>query len=185
MTDLFHEVWSYLERAWSGELPIGELESWIYEMHDSPSLKDALGPDFALELLAFDYRQPHREHEINKLIESIYDKRRPGGLDRDKARRLVETYLEGGMPLREAAARLAGLRDDSNQDWIPDDFTYIDSELENVPRPSLYRLWIPESLARKLKEAEPLIQGLEGRAREAARELLRYLKTWRPGPAVW
>jgi hypothetical protein len=106
-----------LDRLLAGELSAGDFEQWVYA---SPEIERELGSGDYLELLAFDYRQPYAPHELRGLVEAVYERRRPGMLERDRAWRLACGLASGALPVT-AAHELANLHY-RGHGWIPLDF---------------------------------------------------------------
>lgn len=169
----------FLDRFLADEVSVEELEAFVYA---SPKLEDELGAADSLDLLAFDYRQPHAGVELAKRVTAIYERRRPGSLLRDRAWRLACGLLDGSIPFLGAVRGLAHL-------WYADgespgmDFVGISSELDDIPGPAEYPLWDPDALARQVDGWRERERVLADDALEAARRLLqRDFPDW-PCPA--
>jgi hypothetical protein len=161
-------VFRELDRLLAGEVSVGEFEARVYR---SLELEDELGAAAYLDLLAFDYRQPHADVPLEKLVEAIYEHHRPGSLMRDRAYRLACGLLDGSIPLHLAIRTLAALSHQGR--WIGSDFVGISSELDDLPGPDDYPLWDPDALAQHLPGWKEREAALTEAAVEAARDLLR------------
>jgi hypothetical protein len=164
--------WLYLSAYFYGLVPLGEFEQWVYA---SPRLEQLLGVDRYLELIAFDFHKAHARHELVTLLQAAYLERRSSGVQRDVAKWVASEYLDGRIGLQTTSRLLAQLRADSN-DWVPSEFTYIDSELDDIPPPAQYHQWDPAALADKLSESEPRLRAFELGARAAAKAMLAALE---------
>ena len=85
-------------------------------------------------------------------------------------------YLDGSIGLVTTSRVLAEIRTDS-QEWVPSEFVYIDSELDEIPLPTQYHQWEPAALAKKLAESAPRLEEFERAARVAAQDMLRQLES--------
>jgi hypothetical protein len=164
--------WRYLAAYVYGLVPIDEFEHWLYA---SPRLEHLLGVDRYLELIAFDFHQPHARHELVSLLHAAFLERRPGKVERDVAQWVAGGYLDGRIDLQTTSRLLAQLRADSN-DWVPSEFAYIDSELDDIPLPAQYHEWDPEALAEKLRKSKPRLRAFESGAQAAAKAMLDALE---------
>ena len=164
-------VWDRLAFARIGVDALSKFEEWVYQ---SEVIEPAVGEDFYVELISLDYRSRHAHHELVKLIERIYDaRRRPGDIERDTARATARAYLAGNVDLVTGSRILAHLSS-AGAKWVPGEFSYIDSELDDIPMPAQYALWNPDALARKLQD--PRLDEFRRVAEQAARELLSLLE---------
>lgn len=166
------EPWLTLEAAHSGDLPLFDFEEWTYR---TPALEALLGPDLYLELIAFDFGQRDARHELRKLIERIYAAHRPGLLLGDHARRVATEYIEGRRDLWRTTSAFANLWSAGHDDWVPDAFIAIDSELDAVPAPRFRGDWDPVALRRLLAEWRPTLERFEESVRDACRTVLARL----------
>jgi hypothetical protein len=165
-------MWPYLGACIYGLVPLDAFEQWVYA---SPQLEQALGADRYLELVSLDFHQAHARHEVVRRLHEAFLERRLSGVERDVGIWIARGYLDGSIGLVTASRVLAQLRADSH-DWVPSEFTYIDSELDEIPLPAQYHLWEPAALAEKLRESEPRLHAFELGARSAAREMLEVLE---------
>ena len=172
MSDAPNACWTSLEAAHTGDLPLDAFEAWVYRTLE---LEPLLGADLHLELLAFDFRQPHARHELRKLIERIYAAHRPGALLTDHARRVATEYLEGRRDLRSTCRTFAILWAEGHDDWVPSEFVYIDSELDDVPAPDQWPQWQPAALRRLLARWQPTLRAFEESARAGCEAVLARL----------
>jgi hypothetical protein len=92
-------------------------------------------------------------------------------VERDVAKWAARGYLEGRIDLVITSRLLARLRAESH-DWVPTEFSYIDSELDDIPLPAQFHQWDPTALAEKLKRSEPRLRAFDLGARAAARAML-------------
>jgi hypothetical protein len=153
-------------------VPIEEFEQWLYA---SPRLEQLLGANRYSDLIAFDFRQPHARHELVSLLKAAFVERRPSGSERDVARWAAGGFLTGRLDLLTTSRLLAQIRVDSN-DWVPSEFTYIDSELDDIPQRAQHHLWDPEALTKKLSQSTSRLRAFELGARAAAKAMLEALK---------
>jgi len=172
-------VWSTLEAAHAGDLPLDAFEQWVYA---SSELEATLGPDHYLELAGFDFRQRRALRELRKLIERLYEALRPGELVYDHARRIAEEFLAGQRDLWSTARAFTRLWHDGNEAWVPREFWYVDSELDGFPAPSVRPLWSVDALGQLLRRQEPILAEFDRTLREAAQSVLDYLARREPAP---
>lgn len=162
-------AYRYLERFLADEVPVGEFEAGIYA---SPGFEAELPAGGYLDLLAFDYRQPHADLALATLARALYDQGRPGFLPRDRAYRYACALLDGELPLPQAVHGLANLWY-TGYEWAWAEFMGISSEFDDYPDPAQHPLWEPSALAKYLegwRDRKPI---LEASARALAREFLR------------
>jgi hypothetical protein len=169
--------WKSLEAAYAGDLPLDAFEQWVYE---HPDIETALGPDRYLELVSFDFRQPHALHEMKKIIERYYAELRKGELSYDFARRVAEQFLAGQRDLWSTARAFTMLWHEGHEEWVPSEFVYVDSELDAFPAPSVRPLWDSTALSRLLKRQEPILSEFERVLREASASVLKFLASRQP-----
>jgi hypothetical protein len=165
--------WQYIAATAHGLVPLKEFESWVYA---STSLERLLGSKFYLELVDHDFRKTNAQHDLASLLGRAYAERRGSSMERDVARWVARGYLDGRVDLATVSRVLARIRVDSNE-WVPSEFAYIDSELDEIPVKAQYALWNPEALALKLEESAPRLKAFEKGARLAAQEMLDALQT--------
>jgi hypothetical protein len=164
--------WQYLAACVYGLVPIDEFEQWVYA---TPRLEQRLGIDRYLELISFDFHQPHVRHELVSLLRAAFLERRPSGVERDVAKWVASAYLGERIDLRTTSRVLAQLRAMSH-DWVPSEFSYIDSELDDIPPAAQYHQWDPAALAEKLTNSDPRLRAFELGARTAAKAMLNALE---------
>ena len=157
-----------IDRVLIGEVSLGDFEQWVYT---SPDLESEIGSKEYHELLAFDYRQSDAKHEFRKLLETIYNARRPGMLVRDRVWRLACLLRSGPQDFARTVGELASLWYGGYK-WIPADFAGIDSELDDIPHPAQYPLWDPAALEVKRPQWESHLDHLRAAAAAAAADLL-------------
>jgi hypothetical protein len=163
-----HEIWERLATVERGmESPLA-FEQWAVA---STELERVLGPALHLAFVSLDYRQPHAAHELAKLIEQAYRSRRPGMINRDLARWTARALIDARIDLATACRMFVRIRYDG-EDWVPTEFIYIDSEMDEIPQPAQYHLWKPEALTAKLAKEESRVQEFHRAALERAREML-------------
>lgn len=162
-------VYQVLERLLAREIPAREFERWVY---DSPELERVLGADEYFRLLELDYGLPDAAYELRKIVEGIYERRRPGMLVPDRVWRLACGLARDAVPFRETVRTLAGLWY-AGHEWIPIEFVGIASELDDIPDSGQYPLWDARALVLKRAEWEPRLESLQRASVEAARELLK------------
>ena len=160
--------WQVLEQFLSGETSSADLERWF---HGTPELERLLGARAYGELLAFDFRQPHAEQELFKLVRSIYEWARPARLARDRAFRIARGLLNGSVLMHDGVRALAALCMDGH-DWVPGIFVNVQSEFDNIPRPEQYAQWEPGALAVKLEEGRRITKFYQPSILDAAREII-------------
>ena len=146
-------------------------EQWVYAM---PALEQVIGAEQHLALISLDYGAKHAGHEIAKVIDSAYAAQRPGALPRDLATWVAESFLSGRLDLFTASRLLTRLWNDG-ETWIPTEFVYIDSELDEIPSPAQYHHWDASALQAKLAEEVPRVEEMQRVAVLVARELLATL----------
>jgi hypothetical protein len=166
-------VWSCLERFLHGDLSVADFEGWLY-LHPE-TVETAVGPEIGLALLSIDYRGAHPVHEAKKLIERAYELHRTGEVSRDYARRVATEFLEGDRDLWSATRVLSTLRFEGPEGWIPDEFVYIDSELDDIPAPGERFRWDQTAWKRLMGLNTPVVADYERAARVAALSLLERL----------
>lgn len=176
MTDL-DDAWKQLESVHTGDLAVEAFERWVYA---HAGLEALLGPALALELLAFDYRQPDARHELRKLVERAYLRRGPDALEHDMMRRIANEFLSGERDVWRTTGPFARLIATGDYDWIPLGFLYVDSELDSIPSPAARSMWEPAALAKLLRENAALLAGYEFAVRQAVAELLERLEARAP-----
>ena len=88
---------------------------------------------------------------------------------------IAHSFLNGQMDLVTSSRMLARLWN-AGEAWVPSEFAYIDSELDEIPMPAEYHRWEPSALAAKLAEEQPRLQEFQRAAMEAARQLLHTLE---------
>ena len=170
--------WRTLEAAHAGDLSVVVFERWGYETSE---LETTLGPERYLELISFDYRQRRAARELKKLIDRLYEDLRPGELTFDYARRVAEEFLAGERDLWSTARAFTGLWYDGNEDWVPSEFVYVDSELDGFPAPSVQRLWNADALEQLFGQRRTILAEYERAVRDAAITVLDYLAKRTPG----
>ena len=164
--------WRYLAAYVYGLVDIDDFEPWVYA---SPRLEHLLGIDRYSELIAFDFHQAHARHELVRLIHTSFLERRPARIERNVAKWVADGFLGGRIDLQTTSRLLAQIRVDSN-DWVPSEFAYIDSELDDIPLPAQYHQWDPSALAEILSKSEPRLRAFESGARAAATVMLAVLE---------
>ena len=166
-------VWPYLERFLNGDLSVADFEAWLY-LHPE-AVEATVGPEIGLAFLSIDYRGAHPVHEAKKLIERAYELHRPGEVSRDYARRVCTEFLDGDRDLRSTAKVLSALRFEGPEGWIPDEFVYIDSELDDIPAPRERFRWDQTAWKRLMGLKAPVLTEYDRAARVAALSLLERL----------
>ncbi|HEV7705477.1 MAG TPA: hypothetical protein VGO46_14365 [Gemmatimonadaceae bacterium] len=165
--------WQYLSAAAHALVPLDEFESWVYA---STSLERLLGSQLHLELVDFDFRDVKAQRDLSIFLRRALTERGRTSEERDVALWIARGYLAGRVDLATVARVLARIRVDSNE-WVPSEFTYIDSELDEIPTPAQYDNWNPEALAKKLEESAPRLKAFEEGARLAAQKMLDALQS--------
>lgn len=173
MAEPDQSAWRQFESVHTGDLSVEAFEAWVYSY---AGLEPLIGAALALELLAFDYRQPDAHHEIQKLIQHVYAQHRPGQLGYDMMRRVADEFLAGERDLWRTAAPFARLVATGDYDWIPLDFLYVDSELDSIPHPDTRTLWLPHALRQVLENNEATLRSYEKTIREAVTVVLKHLE---------
>jgi hypothetical protein len=172
------ELWRVFERFDANELPLTELEAWLYANADL--LERVLGKDQALDLLSKDFRAKHARHAVLTFVTAAYDAHRPDQLRIDCAIRVLEEFLGGERDIWRTSRTLAALRfEGPDESWIPDEFVYIDSELDLIPAPDQRHHWEPVALEELMREKEPILAEYIRAAQEVGRDLLSRLETAR------
>jgi hypothetical protein len=166
------EIWEQLAAVRYGLVEVQLFEQWIYT---APELEGAVGHDHYLALVSFAFNQPHAGHELTRVIDRLYEDRRPSCLRRDAALWITRAFLGGRSDLATTARTLVGFRN-SGENWVPDEFVYIDSELDEIPAAAEYPNWDEQALAAKLAELQPRLVEFERAAREVARDMLSKLE---------
>lgn len=166
------EIWEQLAAVRYGLVALKLFEQWIYT---APELEGTVGHGHYLALVSFAFNQPHAGHELTRVIDRLYEDRRPSCLRRDAALWITRAFLDGRSDLARTARILVGFRN-SGENWVPDEFVYIDSELDEIPAPSEYHNWDQPALAARLAESKPRLVEFERAAREVAREMLSKLE---------
>jgi hypothetical protein len=168
-------VWSHLERFLHGDLPVAAFEAWLYSQ--SHAVEETIGPEISLSLLSLNYNGPHADHEARKSIEEAYQVYRPGEMARDRARRVATEFLDGGRDLWSTARILSSLRFEGLEACIPDEFVYIDSELDDIPPPEQRFRWDQAAWKRVRGLEAPVLAEYERAARLASVSLLKRLES--------
>lgn len=164
------DPWGFLAAANYRLVDPRVFEAWLY---DNPALEAQIGPRDYLDLISFDFGQPHVRHELASLLQRVQnDHGRPE--KEDLAAYVANEYLDGRLDLTTICRILVGFWSDG-VDWVPSEFAYIHSELDDIPLPPQYPIWDADALARKLAEAEPTLRSFDEGARQAATELLKTL----------
>lgn len=83
-----HNVQQMFFKTLVGDVSIREFECWVY---DSKELEQGLPPDNYLDLISFDYNQPHAKYELVKIFESLTEK---GEFETWKLKRLLKQCIE-------------------------------------------------------------------------------------------
>lgn len=162
-------TYQHLDRFLDGDVPIAELEQWVYA---TPELERDLGPRAYSDLLEFDYGQAHADLALSKLIEGVYENARPGMLIRDRAYRYARGLIDQSMPAHRAVHGLANLWYDGYE-WVWADFAGISSEFDDTPTPEAEVYWHPEARAKLGAKWAERRQEISEEARGRAREFLR------------
>ena len=162
------EIWEQLASVRYGLVELRTFEQWIYTVQE---LEAAVGQDHYLALVSFVFNQPHAQHELTRVIDRLYEDVRPSHLRRDAATAMARAFLSGRRDLATTARMLTRFRNDG-ECWVPDEFVYIDSELDDLPTPAEYQNWDQQVLAATLAEWQPRLAEFERAAREASREML-------------
>ena len=172
------EIWSNLEQFVSGDLPIATFEAWLYA--NEADLRQVLGP-IGDALIELDFRGAHPVHEAKTLVARAYDALRPGELPRAQAIRVLREFLDGRRDVWSVSRTLAALRFDLPDGTIPDEFVYIDSELDLIPHPSQEPHWSPAVWQRLRDEKAPILAEYQRAAGVVGKELLHRLTSvdWR------
>jgi hypothetical protein len=165
--------WQFLAAAAQALVALDEFESWVYA---STSLERMLGPKLYLELIDFDFHNAKAQRNLSILLRRALSERGRTGEERDVAIWIARAYLEGRVDLATVSRVLARIRVDSNE-WVPSEFAYIDSELDEIPTPARYEHWNSETLAKKLEESAPRLKAFEEGARSAAQKMLDALRS--------
>ena len=173
MTNIDSNPWPYLAAAAYALVPIDEFENWVY---NSSELEQCIGSEHYLELISFNFRKGHAQHDLTSMLRDIFLERRASGIERDVAVWLARSYLANSTNLVTISRVLARLWSAKHQ-WVPSEFAYIDSELDDVPLPAQYDQWNPDALATKLAESAPRQQEFERAARAVAQEMLQTLES--------
>jgi hypothetical protein len=173
MTNDDSNLWPYLAAATYALVPIDEFENWVYS---STELEQCIGSEHYLELISFNFRKDHARHDLTSMLRDIFLERRASGIERDVAVWLARSYLASSTNLVTISRVLARLWSAKHQ-WVPSEFAYIDSELDDVPLPAQYDQWNPDALATKLAESAPRLQEFERAARVVAQEMLQTLES--------
>jgi hypothetical protein len=162
------EIWEQLASVRYGLVELRTFEQWIYTVRE---LETAVGQDHYLALVSFVFNQPHAQHELTRVIDRLYEDRRPSHLRRDAATGMVRAFLDGRGDLVTTARMLTRFRNDG-ESWVPDEFVYIDSELDDLPMPAEYPNYDQQALAARLAEWQPRLAEFERAARVVSREML-------------
>jgi hypothetical protein len=166
------KIWSHLEQFLNGDLSIETFEAWLYE--NEADVSRVLGP-IGHALIELDFRGAHPVHETKKLVAQAYDAFRPGELPRDYAIRVLREFLDGRRDVWSVSRTLAAIRFDLPEGTIPDEFVYIDSELDLIPHPSQERKWSSVMWQRLQEEKAPILAEYQRAARVVGTELLQRL----------
>jgi hypothetical protein len=148
-------VWTILCDLLEAERPIGEIEGRIYALSAAGSLEAALGPEAALDLIAFDFRRARAASDLVAHVRALATARHPLLWSWLCARRVAAGVLEGSVDVADGCQRLERLRaEDEEADVVPPCFAAWASELDDVPRARTRALWDPGALAEKLEKAK-------------------------------
>lgn len=137
-----------------GRLSIGDFQT---QMYSRPALADVLGGALHGELLNADY-SPAGAPEIYRRVEEFLEQQFPGRLSILRVQALCDQLLSGTVDVKTGCRELLRLR--ANEPWIPAIVVGYDSELDNVPSPSLRSLWDEDAYERAWAHAEPLREGI-------------------------
>ena len=162
------EIWEQLASVRYGLVELRTFEQWLYTVQE---LEAAIGQDQYLALVSFEFDQPHAQHELTRVIDRLYEEVRPSQLRRDAATAIARAFLDGRGDLITTARMLTRFRNDG-ESWVPDEFVYIDSELDDLPMPAEYPNWDQQALAARLAKWQPRLAEFERAAREVSREML-------------
>jgi hypothetical protein len=168
------EIWEQLASVRYGLIELRAFEQWIYTVQE---LETAVGKDHYLALVSFEFNQPDAQHELTRVIDRLYEDVRPSHLRRDAATAIARAFLDGRVDLVTTARMLTRIRNDG-ESWVPDEFVYIDSELDDLPMPAEYPNWDQHALAATLAEWRPRLAEFERAARETSREMLLKLERY-------
>jgi len=166
------EIWEQLASVRYGLIELSSFEQWIYTVQD---LEAVVGQNHYLALVSFVFNQPHAKHELTRVIDHLYEEMRPLELRRDAATAMAHAFLDGRVDLIAAARMFTRFRNEG-ESWVPDEFVYIDSELDDLPMPAEYPNWDQHTLAATLAEWQPRLAEFERAARETSREMLLKLE---------
>lgn len=161
-----------------GDVPPADFERDVYA---SPEMEDDLGAADYHALLAFDYRGRDAPYELRKLLEAMYERRRPGLLVRDRVRVLAAGLCDGSADVESAVNELARYW---HHPWMPGVFVSIDSYLGEIPTPDDYPLWNEDVAREKQAEWEAVRDTLRADAVDAVRKLLQALDASTPEDPV-
>jgi len=166
------EIWEQLAAARYALIELGAFEQWIYKDQELDAI---IGQDHYLALISFVFNQPHAQHELTRVIDRLYDNVRPSHLRRDAAMWMARAFLNDKCDLVTTARMLTRFRS-AGETWVPTEFAYINSELDEIPMPAQYSSWNEQALAAKLAEWQPRLVEFERAARDAARGMLLKLE---------
>lgn len=124
-----HPVWQTFDRFLAGELPVDELEQWLFSSDD---IAEELAPDEHAALLAVEFGADDADRLARGAVSALYEAHRPGRLAHDRAERIARGMLSGEITTGAGARALARLREEGH-DWIPEAFDGIVRALDDVP----------------------------------------------------
>lgn len=164
-------TWRTFDSFLGGELPLEELVEWIAS---TPALADVLAPDELARLRLIDAAAPDAFRDATSWIAAIYERHRPGRLDRDRAGRIARDMIAGTIDPAAGTRALARLRA-AGADWIPEAFTGLAAALDDLPAPSADPLADAPGFATRVRAALERGRELRAPALVAARRLLERL----------
>jgi len=144
------EVWEMFYRFIYYELSLREFISWLYR---TSTVQDVIGVEQYQALLSFDCQQKGAVWLLKSKIRSFWEEKRPGELERERAKRIAEGIIKGTEDLVFGCWELATLHN-KGHDYIPFAFVDYDHKLQDVPIPAQYAAYNHTTLAKKLQQVD-------------------------------
>jgi hypothetical protein len=150
MDKLSDQTKQKLFQALIGDISIADFEQWLYA--NDNKLETELNSHFYLDLISLSYNQ---KGSFSQLKDKIFQYIDINEFNIWRTKKLLNAIIENKIEFVTATRELRDLYFETDAKLIPATLgVYYESELDDVPIPSEYKLWNDQGLKEKLKKVD-------------------------------